>query len=145
MNGLTSLEVEKNQSIYGLNKLNEVKRPNFFVIFINEFKDWLVMILIIAAILSILIDPHSLIESIIIFTILLVNAFIGAYQEMNAYKTLDSLKTLSEHKSRVIRDGKVFEISSKELTIDDIVLLEKGNMIDADMVLIDVLDFKVDE
>ena len=96
MNGLTSLEVEKNQSIYGLNKLNEVKRPNFFVIFINEFKDWLVMILIIAAILSILIDPHSLIESIIIFTILLVNAFIGAYQEMNAYKTLDSLKTLSE-------------------------------------------------
>ena len=145
MNGLNSLEVEKNQSIYGLNKLNEVKRPNFFVIFINEFKDWLVMILIIAAILSILIDPHSLIESIIIFTILLVNAFIGAYQEMNAYKTLDSLKTLSEHKSRVIRDGKVIEISSKELTIDDIVLLEKGNMIDADMVLIDVLDFKVDE
>ena len=73
MNGLSTLEVEKNQSIYGLNKLNEVKRPNFFVIFVNEFKDWLVIILIIAAFLSIIVDPHSLIESLIIFSILIIN------------------------------------------------------------------------
>lgn len=145
MNGLSTIEVEKNQSIYGLNKLKEGKKPNFFLVFISEFRDWLVIILIIAAILSVLIDPHSLFESIIIFSILLINAFIGAFEEIKASNTLDSLKKVSEHKSTVIRDGEIKSIPSSELTISDIVLLEKGNVIDADMKLIEAIDFKVDE
>lgn len=145
MNGLTTVEVKKNQEIYGLNKLKEVKKPNFFIVFINEFKDWLVIILIIAAFLSIIVDPHSLIESLIIFSILIINAFIGAFLEINASNTLESLKKVSEHKSKVIRDGEIKLVLSSELTIDDIVLLEKGDVIDADMKLIEAIDFKVDE
>ena len=73
-NGLSNLEVQKNQSIYGLNQIKEVKKPNFFIVFFNEFKDWLVIILIIAAVLSLIVDPNSLIEVVIIIGILLLNA-----------------------------------------------------------------------
>ena len=145
MNGLTTVEVKKNQEIYGFNKLKEVKKPNFIIVFINEFKDWLVIILIIAAFLSIIVDPHSLIESLIIFAILIINALIGAFLEINASNTLESLKKVSEHNSKVIRDGEIKLVLSSELTINDIVLLEKGDVIDADMKLIEAIDFKVDE
>lgn len=144
-NGLTSEEVKNNQIKYGLNELKKVKRDNFFIIFIKEFNDWLVIILIIAALLGLIVDPNSLFETLVILSILFINASIGAYQEIKAHKTLDGLRKLSSHKVKVYRDKKIISIEPKFLTISDIVILEKGNIIDADMLILESNDLSMDE
>lgn len=143
--GLNDLEVENNQKKYGLNELVTQKKPNFFIVFVHEFNDWLVIILIIAALISLIVDPNSIFESMIIILILFINASIGAFQELKAYKTLDGLKKLSNHKVKVIRNNIENEIEPKYLTINDIVILNKGNMIDADMVILEANEVTVDE
>ena len=144
-NGLTNEEVKKNQQTYGYNELTKVKRDNFIIIFFKEFNDWLVIILIMAALISLIVDPHSLFETIIIISILFLNAFIGAFQEIKAHKTLEGLKKLSNHKVKVIRNNQIEEIEPRLLTISDIVILEKGNVIDADMIILESNDLSLDE
>lgn len=143
--GLNEIEVKKNQDLHGLNELKQNKRRNFFIIFIHEFGDWLVIILIISAIINLLIDKKALFETIIILSILFVNATIGTIQEIKAYKTLDGLKKLSNHKVKVIRAGFTTLIEPKYLTIDDIVVLEKGNLVDADISVIESNNLSLDE
>lgn len=143
--GLNEIEVKKNQELYGYNELKKQKKPNFLVVFIHEFNDWLVIVLIIAALISLIVDPTSLFETLIIILILFINAIIGAIQEIKAYKTLDGLKKLSNHKVKVIRNSQECYIEPKYLTIDDIVILNKGNMIDADMIILEANDVMVDE
>ncbi len=143
--GLNEIEVKNNLKLYGLNEIKKNKNPNFLIVFINEFNDWLVIILIVAALISLIVDPNSLFETIIIILILFINATIGAIQEIKAYKTLDGLKKLSNHKVKVIRNNKEVYIEPSYLTINDIVVLNKGNMIDADMKILEAKDLKVDE
>lgn len=143
--GLSEKEVLDNQNKYGNNEIIEKKRKNFFLIFIHEFNDWLIIILLIAALVGIIVDRDSLFETFIIILILLINATIGAIQEVKAFKTLEGLKKLSNHKTKVIRNSKIIEIEPKYLTIDDIVLLEKGNLIDADMIVLESNDLSIDE
>ena len=143
--GLNDLEVKQNQKLYGLNELKKHNRPNFFIVFINEFNDWLVIILIIAALINLMVDRDSLFETLIIILILFINATIGAVQEIKAYKTLDGLKKLSNHKVKVIRGEKEIDIDPSYLTIDDIVILKKGEMIDCDMQILESYDLCIDE
>ena len=145
INGLTSEEVLHNQEKYGLNELIKEKRSNFFVIYIRQFNDWLVIILIIASLLSLIVDPTSIFESFIILLILFINAMIGSIQEIKSQNTLDGLKKLSNHKVKVIRNNQNILIDPIYLTIDDIVILEKGNMIDADMIVLESNNLEVDE
>ena len=143
--GLTDVEVEENQKKYGLNVLKQPKKQNVLMVFLKEFNDWLVIILIIAALLSVLIDRSSTIESIIIIFVLLLNATIGTIQEVKAYKTLESLKKLSSHTVKVIRNNVVKSINPDELTVSDILILEKGTIVDADIKILESTGIKADE
>lgn len=143
--GLKSEEVIKRQKQYGKNKYNEPKKPNPFWLFIGEFNNWLVIILIIAAILSLIIDHDNLIESSIIMAILFLNATIGVIQELKAFKTLDSLKKYNCHQVLVLRDGKQIQINAEELTIGDVIYLHKGEEIAADICLKQVFNMSCDE
>ena len=143
--GLTDVEVKENQNKYGLNVLKEPKKQNVLMVFLKEFNDWLVIILIIAALLSVIIDKNSTIESIIIVFILLLNASIGTIQEVKAFKTLESLKNLSSHNVKVIRNNEIKWINPNELTVSDIVFIDKGNIVDADIRLLESNGIKTDE
>ena len=142
---LNDIEVKQNQKLYGLNELEHKKQDNFIVTFIKEFNDWLVIILIVAALISLIVDPNSLFEAFVILLILFINATIGTIQEIKARNTLDGLKKLSNHKVSVIRNDKKVVIEPKYLTINDIVILEKGAMIDADMTILEGNSLTVDE
>ena len=82
--GLNDIEIKQNQKIYGLNELEQRKHDNFIVTFIKEFNDWLVIILILAALISLIVDPNSLFEAFVILLILFINATIGTIQEIKA-------------------------------------------------------------
>lgn len=145
LRGLSQEEVLTNQKKYGKNTYKEAKRPNPFWLFIAEFNDWLVIILIIAAILSLIVDHENLIESSIIMGILFLNATIGVIQEMKAFKTLDSLKKYNQHQVYVLRDNEKKLIDAKEITINDIIYLQKGDEIPADIRLKEVFNLSCDE
>ena len=144
-NGLSKNEVEYNQKLYGLNEFGKEKKLNFFKVFIAEFCDWLVIILIMAALISLIVDHESLFETFIIIFILIVNALVGSIQEIKSYKTLEGLKKLSNHKVKVIRDNQIKEIEPKYLTISDIVILKKGDLVDCDMLILEGQDLHFDE
>lgn len=129
-NGLDSREVLKRRQIYGPNSIKKAERKNAFQIFLNQFKDLLVIILIIAAVISMISGD---VESTgVIFAVLLLNAVLGTVQHQKAEKSLDSLMTLSSPVAKVIREGKKQEILSGEIVPGDILLLEAGDMVAAD-------------
>lgn len=135
ISGLNSNEVEKRQEKHGLNVLPEAPRPSGFQIFLNQFKDLIVLILIAAAVISgVTGDAES---SIVIVVVLIINAILGTTQTLNAQRSVDSLKQLSVPKVKVIRDGVKQEIDSHYLTIGDIVEFEAGDMIVADARIIE--------
>ena len=141
--GLDSKEVEKRQEKYGLNVLPEAPRPSGFQIFLNQFKDLIVLILIAAAVISgVTGDAES---SIVIVVVLIINAILGTTQTLNAQRSVDSLKQLSVPKVKVIRDGVKQEIDSHHLTTGDIVEFEAGDMIVADARIIEASSLQVQE
>ena len=149
--GLSSQEVEKRREKYGLNELKSKKNSPFIVKFLSQFADFMVIILIIAAILPVAVDPkgwikeREWIETIIIGAVLLINAFVGAIQENNAEKSLDALKKLSTPHTKVLRDGKLINIKSNELVPGDIFYVEAGDFIPADARIINSVNLMVDE
>src|SRR3989344_5786788 len=142
-NGLVHQEAIARLKKYGFNKLEEKKRTTAFQIFLNQFKNPLVIILIVAALVSAFIE--YVIDAAVIFSIILLNAILGFVQEYKAEKAVEALKKLAAPKATVIRDGKQITISSEELVPGDIVVLETGDKVPADIRLIDVINFKVDE
>lgn len=141
--GLDSKEVKKRQEKYGLNVLPEAPRPSGFQIFLNQFKDLIVLILIAAAVISgVTGDAES---SIVIVVVLIINAILGTTQTLNAQRSVDSLKQLSVPKVKVIRDGVKQEIDSHHLTTGDIVEFEAGDMIVADARIIEASSLQVQE
>ncbi len=141
--GLTEQEIKQRQEQYGLNDLMEEKEASVFKIFIDQFKDLLVLILIAAALISMLSDNIE--SACVILAVITLNAILGTVQTVKARKSLQSLKALSTPHTKVIRDGKKQEIPSTELTVGDIVLLEAGDVISADARLLQAHSLQVNE
>lgn len=140
---LTNEQARKNQEIYGFNELVEGKKKSMIQIFLEQFKDFLVIILIIAAIVSgFLGDAES---AAVIFIVITINAILGTVQTVKAEQSLNSLKQLSAPEAKVIRDGVVIQIPSREVTVGDEVVIEAGDCIPADGKLLECASLKVDE
>ena len=140
---LTNEQVAANQKKYGLNELIETKGKSIPVIFLEQFKDFLVIILIFAALISgFLGDLES---TLVILIVITINAILGTVQTVKAEQSLNSLKELSSPNAKVLRDGKIIEIPSKEVTIGDQVYLEAGDYIPADGRILENASMKVDE
>jgi P-type Ca2+ transporter type 2C len=143
LNGLSSQEAAKRKERYGANELKEADRPSALQIFIDQFKDLIVIILIIAALISG--ATGDLESTIVIIAVLILNAILGTTQTLNAQKSVDSLKSLSVPKVKVIRDGQKQEIDSTDVTIGDLVVFEAGDMIVADARIVDASSLQVNE
>lgn len=141
--GLTSEEVIKRQEKYGLNQLQEEKQIGVFEVFLNQFKDLIVIILITAALISGFTGDHE--SSIVIIAVLIINAILGTVQTMKSRKSIESLKKLSLPKVKVIRDGLKQEIDSTQLTIGDIVVFEAGDVIVGDGRIIESSSLQINE
>lgn len=140
---LTNEEIAKRQQEYGLNELVEEKKKNVFQVFLKQFADFLVIILIIAAIVSAALGDVE--SSVVILVVITMNGILGTVQTIKAEHSLQSLKELSMPMAKVIRDGQVMKISSKELTIGDVVCLEAGDYVPADGRIIESARLKIDE
>lgn len=140
--GLNKDRVQENLSIYGLNEIKE-KKHNFFVLFLSQFKSPLVYVLVAASILSFFLGNVH--EGVLIFFILFLNAVIGFWQELKALGSIKALKKLTESKIEVKRDNKVYVISSSQLVPGDIVFLSEGDIVPADIRLLDCSGLVIDE
>ncbi len=141
--GLSEEESKQRLKEYGENKLKEIKKTSAFEIFFRQFTDPLVLILIAAAIVSLLIKEFF--DSYLILGIVVLNGFLGFYQEYKAEKSVELLKKLASLKSMVLRDSKIKEIYSTELVPGDIVIIETGDKVPADIRLIESNDLYINE
>ena len=147
-NGLTKEEVEKRREKYGLNELKAKKKKSLIIKFLEQFKDFSIIILIIAAIVSGAVgvaQGEGITDTIIILIVVIVNAIIGVTQESKAEKSLEALQKLTDHASKVIRNGEVTVIPAKELVPGDIVVLDTGDYIPADLRIIEAVNLKSQE
>lgn len=143
--GLTSEEAKRRLEEYGPNALKEKKKTPLILRFLGQFKDFMVIILLIAAVVSVIISHEEWIESLIIFIVVLINAILGTWQESKAEKSLEALKNLSTPNAKVYRDGELVTIKSSELVIGDIISVEAGDFVPADARLIEAVSLVVDE
>ena len=147
-NGLSSKKVEENRVKYGLNELKEKKKESLIQKFIDQFKDFSIIVLIIAAIVSGVVgvmQGEGFTDTIIILIVVLLNAVIGVAQESKAEKSLEALKKLSAHAAKVIRNGKETAIPARELVPGDLVIIETGDYISADLRVIEAVNLKSQE
>ena len=146
--GLTNEEVKKRQEKYGLNQLKAAKKKSLLQRFADQFKDFSIIVLIIAAIVSGAVgiaEGEGVTDTIIILLVVIVNAIIGVTQESKAEKSLEALQKLTDHASKVIRNGEVTVIPAKELVPGDIVVLDTGDYIPADLRIIEAINLKSQE
>lgn len=143
--GLSEKDVQKRQETYGLNELTAKKKQSLVVRFLLQFKDVLIIILMIAAIVSLIIDPKEWIESLIIFIVIIINAILGVVQESKAEKSLEALQKMSSPLCKVIRKGETLQIETAQLVPGDIIVIEAGDFIPADARIIDCSNLQVDE
>ena len=141
----TTLEdqIKKNQQKYGPNALVEEKKKSILQIFLEQYKDFLVIILIVAAIVSGLLGETE--SAIVILVVITMNAILGTVQTVKAEQSLDSLKAMSGPEAKVFRNGDVIKVPSSEVTIGDIVMLEAGDYVPADGRILENASLKVDE
>ncbi len=146
--GLSSSEVASRHEKFGYNVLAAKKQKTFFELFLNQFKDFLVIILLIAAAISIvmgIVTGEGLLDGIIILAIVFLNAVLGVSQEQKANNALAALKKMSSPKAKVLRDGHTIEINTSDLVVGDIVFLETGDFVPADVRLIESTNLQIDE
>ncbi|KUP09263.1 ATPase [Bacillus coahuilensis p1.1.43] len=142
-NGLTDQEASKRQEEYGLNELGEEKRKSSIQVFFEQFKDFLVIILIVAALLSAFLGKFE--STIVILVVVTINAILGTVQHIKAEQSLNSLKSLSSPTAKVLRNGKKVEIPSNEVTVGDILYLDAGDYISADGRILESHSLQVNE
>ena len=142
-NGLSDKQLKENVEKYGLNQLKEKKKQTVLEVFLGQFKDLLVLILIVAAIISA--ATGNLESTLVIFAVIILNAILGTVQHFKAEQSLDSLKALSAPSAKVYRNGVKVEIPSKEIVPGDILILEAGDMISADGRIIENYSLQVNE
>lgn len=141
--GLTTGEVEIAIEKYGYNQLNEEKKLSTMQVFISQFKDFLVIILIIASIISII--SGNVESAVVILVVIIINAILGTVQHLKAEESISSLKNLSAPKSKVLRDGEKVEVLSKYLVPGDIVFVEAGDVVPADGRVIESFSLLINE
>ena len=142
--GLDADEVEKRLEKYGRNEIVSKNKKPIWKMILEQFTDFMIIVLIIAAIVSGVVN-HEFTDSIIILIIVILNAIIGVVQEVKAQKSLDSLKELSAPHCKAIRNGEIVNIDSKELVPGDVVVLETGDNIPADLRIIEAINLKIQE
>lgn len=147
-NGLSDADAAQKLSEYGYNEFNKKKHKSLFVKFINQFKSFMILVLLGAAIISGVVGylhGEGFTDAIIILMIVLLNAVIGVAQEAKAEKSLDALEKLSSPHCKVQRNGQVKEIESRELVPGDIVILDTGDTVPADLRLTEAINLKIQE
>ena len=142
--GLENDEVIKRRAQYGKNEIVSKNKKPIWKMILEQFTDFMIIVLIIAAIVSGVVN-HEFTDSIIILVIVVLNAIIGVVQEIKAQKSLDSLKELSAPHCKVVRNGEVVNIESKELVPGDVVILETGDNVPADLRIIEAINLKIQE
>ncbi len=148
--GLSRQEAASRLEKFGRNELEKGKNSGFFKLFFAQFKDFMTILLIVAAAVSGLIaflskDKNDLTDTFIILAIIFLNAVVGTVQQYRADKAIENLKKLSASSCKVRREGKEFVIPNEELTVGDIVLLEEGDVIPADCRIIECNSLTCDE
>jgi len=141
--GLTSEQAHQRLAQYGANELVERPRPGFLKLLFDQFNNFLVIILIVAAVISLFLG--EVVDAVAIMAIVALNAILGVVQESKAEQALAALKKMAAPSAFVIRDGHRISIPAKELAPGDIVLLEAGNYVPADMRLLETVNLKVEE
>ncbi|NLM48907.1 MAG: calcium-translocating P-type ATPase, SERCA-type [Epulopiscium sp.] len=141
--GLSKEEATKRLKEYGANQLKEKEARGIFQMFLDQFKDFLVVILIVASIISILVGEVK--DAAIILAIVILNAVLGVFQENRASNALKALKEMAAPLAKVLRDGNLEKIPSSDLVPGDIVLLDAGDYVPADLRLIETVNLKIEE
>ena len=146
VDGLSTAQAKERLDAYGYNELDEGEKRSLLSKFIDQFKDLMIIILLVAAALSVITEGiHGLTDACIILAVVVLNAAFGVYQEGQAEAAIEALKNMSSPRARVRRDGHVVEIDSRELVPGDIVLLEAGDVVPADMRLLEAASLKIEE
>ncbi|MFA9492611.1 cation-translocating P-type ATPase [Streptococcus sp. E17BB] len=146
IDGLTNDQVKARLADYGRNELDEGEKRTLLQKFIDQFKDLMIIILLAAAILTVVTEGmHGLADAIIILAVVVLNAAFGVYQEGQAEAAIEALKSMSSPVARVRRNGHVIEVDSKDLVPGDIVMLEAGDVVPADMRLLEANSLKIEE
>ncbi|MDD2476989.1 MAG: cation-transporting P-type ATPase, partial [Dysgonamonadaceae bacterium] len=146
--GLSSSEINKRLQEYGKNQLDAKAKKTLFKLFVEQFKSFMVLILLIAAAVSGVIGVlhnEGLLDTYIILGILLVNAIIGVIQERKAESSLEALNQMTSPHSKVLRNGEVSEVSAFEIVPGDIIIVDTGDIIPADLRLIETANLKIQE
>ena len=146
--GLSKEKAEERQEKYGFNELQQIAKKSIIQRFLEQFKDFSIIVLIIAAIVSGIVgvlQGEGITDTIIILIVVIVNAIIGVAQESKAEKSLEALQKLSDHASKVIRNENMEVVPSKELVPGDIVVLDTGDYIPADLRIIEAVNLKTQE
>lgn len=141
--GLSDQEVQIRQEEYGPNALEEGKRTSVIAVFFAQFKDLLVIILMIAAIISLLLGEVE--STIVIMIVVILNAVLGTVQHLKAEQSLDNLKALTSPVAKVMRNNKIMEIPSEEIVVGDLLLLEAGDYVSADGRLLECYNLQINE
>ena len=146
--GLSQEEVQKRTEKYGRNELKAKAKKTLIQKFAEQFKDFMIIVLIIAAIVSGIVgvqQGEGIADTLIILIVVVVNAIIGVAQENKAEKSLEALQKLSSHVAKVVRDGKMTVVQSAELVPGDIVVLDTGDFVPADLRIIEAVNLKAQE
>ena len=146
--GLSSTQVEEKRSVFGTNEILSKNKKSVWTMIFEQFKDFMIIVLIIAAVISGIvgqIEGEGFTDSIIILVIVILNAIIGVVQELKAQKSLEALKNLSAPHCKVVRDGKVQDLESKYLVPGDVVILDTGDFVPADLRLVEAVNLKTQE
>ena len=141
--GLNESQVSEHQLKYGLNELESEKKESLFSIFLSQYKDLLVIVLIVAGIISGFTGEMA--SALVIFVVITMNAILGTIQTVKSQKSLDSLKKLSIPQVKVIREGNLMQIPSNQLVVGDLVQIEAGDLIEGDGRLIECFNLQVNE
>src|SRR5262249_7870456 len=141
--GLNSSEVSQRLSKYGRNRLPEGKRQGPFMRFLSQFNNILVYVLLAAGFIKLMVGLW--LDAAIIFGVVIINALLGFIQEGKAEKALDAIRNMLSGEARTMRDGQTRIVPSEDVVPGDIVLLESGDKVPADLRLIDVKNLRTDE
>ncbi|WP_324721981.1 cation-translocating P-type ATPase [Latilactobacillus curvatus] len=142
--GLTQDQVAERLARYGRNQLTETKRKSLFVRFLEQFKDFMIIVLLVAAMIAGFL-AHEWPDAIIILAVVILNAVFGVFQEAKAEQAIDALKEMATPDAHVRRNGQIVKIKSEELVVGDIVLLEAGDIVPADLRLLESAALKIEE
>ena len=149
LEGLSDSEVQKRLAEYGANELDEGKKKSMLQKFFEQFKDLMILVLLVAAAVSAMVpnaEGHrEWVDAIIILAVVIINAVMGVIQEAKAEQAIEALREMSTPNANVLRNGHSVTVSSAELVPGDIVLLEAGDVVPADMRLVEVSSLKIEE